>query len=230
MASELSTRFDLVQPPAKNRRSVACNHCRAKKIRCNGNTPCANCLDRAEECVVTPRRRPRIQKHHNQDERIILHQNNEPRPVQANYSNAPLQPLTFITQQSEGQAETPQEDCEPSIDVFDDQDVGEDNSLYATDTVCSSLICSATILTYSSSLALSIMPAVDWVISKANSPDYANIVKRVVHNSARMLKMSDSLSSSRAPDPPLEIAWQYASGKSSPSIVRPTELKDNVLF
>jgi hypothetical protein len=27
----------------------------------NGNNPCGNCLDRAEECVVTTRRRPRIQ-------------------------------------------------------------------------------------------------------------------------------------------------------------------------
>lgn len=27
----------------------------------NGNIPCANCLDRAEECIVTTRRRPRTQ-------------------------------------------------------------------------------------------------------------------------------------------------------------------------
>ncbi|KAF2810173.1 uncharacterized protein BDZ99DRAFT_306346 [Mytilinidion resinicola] len=46
--------------PGKNRRTAACNYCRAKKIRCNGSIPCANCLDRGEECVVTARRRPRI--------------------------------------------------------------------------------------------------------------------------------------------------------------------------
>ncbi|KAI1619628.1 hypothetical protein EDD37DRAFT_642718 [Exophiala viscosa] len=203
MASELPARLDPVQLPAKSRRSVACNHCRAKKIRCNGNIPCANCLDRAEECVVTPRRRPRIQKSLNHDGRVVSHEDNEPRPVQAGYSNVLSQPLIFVPQQSESQTETPQDDREPSINVFDDQDVGEDNSLHATDTLsleyygprCMLSVCS--------------QPAVDWVILNTKSKDYASIVKRVVHNSARMLKMSNSLSSSRVPDPPPEIAWQY---------------------
>ncbi|KIV79464.1 hypothetical protein PV11_07026 [Exophiala sideris] len=41
------------------KRVVACNYCRAKKIRCNGGTdgPCTNCLDRNQDCVSsTPRR------------------------------------------------------------------------------------------------------------------------------------------------------------------------------
>ncbi|KAI1616602.1 fungal-specific transcription factor domain-containing protein [Exophiala viscosa] len=44
---------------AQAKRVVACNYCRAKKIRCNGGTdgPCTNCLDRKQECVsATPRR------------------------------------------------------------------------------------------------------------------------------------------------------------------------------
>ncbi|KAJ9610300.1 hypothetical protein H2200_005077 [Cladophialophora chaetospira] len=53
--------IDGVGMPGKTRRAVACTHCRAKKIRCNGSVPCANCQDRAEECVVTARRRPRVQ-------------------------------------------------------------------------------------------------------------------------------------------------------------------------
>lgn len=91
METAIQSRLNLVQMPPKTRRSVACNHCRAKKIRCmpdspafqdwlmfnvsigNGNTPCANCLDRAEECVVTPRRRPHVQNSRKTDE-LVAHQ------------------------------------------------------------------------------------------------------------------------------------------------------------
>lgn len=61
-------------------------------------------------------------------------------------------------------------------------------------------------------------PGVDWVTSKVKTPDYSSTVKRLVLNSARMLKLSGTLSSSREPDPPPEVAWQYTNGKSSPSI------------
>jgi hypothetical protein len=66
------------QLPRKARREVACDHCRAKKIRCklasggevwsphahsyrsgNGSVPCSNCIDRDEQCTVSRRRRPR---------------------------------------------------------------------------------------------------------------------------------------------------------------------------
>lgn len=60
----------------------------------------------------------------------------EPPPSQADFSVSQSQPLVFVPQHSEYPTETPEEECEPSIDVFDNQDVGqEDNSLYATDTV-----------------------------------------------------------------------------------------------
>ena len=77
MESASSGRPGTLQKPGKARRAVACDHCRAKKIRCkipgtnshihklcsylsgNGSIPCSNCLDRGEKCVVTRRRRPR---------------------------------------------------------------------------------------------------------------------------------------------------------------------------
>lgn len=60
----------------------------------------------------------------------------DPPANQANFSISPSQPLIFIPQQPECPIEAPEEECEPSIDVFDNHDVGqEDNSLYATDTV-----------------------------------------------------------------------------------------------
>ena len=59
MSSVPSSRIRMVQVPGKKRRSVACSHCRAKKIKCNGSIPCSNCLDRALQCVAIPRRRLR---------------------------------------------------------------------------------------------------------------------------------------------------------------------------
>jgi hypothetical protein len=56
----MQSRINVIQMSGKTRRSVACSYCRAKKIRCNGSIPCANCLDRAEECVVMPRRRSQV--------------------------------------------------------------------------------------------------------------------------------------------------------------------------
>ncbi|KAJ9497612.1 hypothetical protein H2202_007036 [Exophiala xenobiotica] len=104
MASEFQARLNLVPMAPKTRRSVACNHCRAKKIR--------YAFSETSDYV------------------------SEPRANQADPSISPSQPLIFIPEQSEGPTDTLQEECEPSIDVFDNQDVGqEDNSLYATDTL-----------------------------------------------------------------------------------------------
>ncbi|EXJ68312.1 uncharacterized protein A1O5_08927 [Cladophialophora psammophila CBS 110553] len=41
---------------------LACNFCRRKKIRCNGGSPCTNCLDHNEVCMKTTKRRPRKSK------------------------------------------------------------------------------------------------------------------------------------------------------------------------
>jgi hypothetical protein len=54
---------------------------------------------------------------------------------------------------------------------------------------------------------------VDWVISKVKSPDFRGVAMRLVADVARMLKMSCTLSPSRAPEPSPEIAWQYTKGK-----------------
>lgn len=71
-----SGRLGTAHSPGKARRTVACDHCRSKKIRCklaprklvgtlcsyrsgNGSIPCSNCVDRNEKCTVSKRRRPR---------------------------------------------------------------------------------------------------------------------------------------------------------------------------
>ncbi|KAK5368120.1 hypothetical protein LTS03_008264 [Exophiala xenobiotica] len=248
MASEFQARLNLVPMAPKTRRSVACNHCRAKKIRYfkirvvlnvetgNGNTPCANCQDRAEECVVTPRRRPRVQGSRKPDERIVAHQGSnafsetsdyvsEPRANQADPSISPSQPLIFIPEQSEGPTDTLQEECEPSIDVFDNQDVGqEDNSLYATDTLNLEYYGPRCMLSFCS------QPGVDWVTSKVKSPDYSSTVKRLVLDSARMLKMSGTLSFAREPDPPPEVAWKYTNAYFEEGLDRAFGVVERTLF
>ncbi|KAI1640083.1 hypothetical protein F4809DRAFT_592497 [Biscogniauxia mediterranea] len=47
-------------PPVKN----ACLSCRASRTRCNGERPCASCINKERECVYKPSRRggPRIRK------------------------------------------------------------------------------------------------------------------------------------------------------------------------
>ncbi|OAL38898.1 hypothetical protein AYO20_01649 [Fonsecaea nubica] len=57
-------------------------------------------------------------------------------------------------------------------------------------------------------------PAVDWIVLKVKSPEYTSAVKRLVQESARMLKMNHgALSSCREPEPPPEVAWQYTNGE-----------------
>ncbi|KIW31163.1 uncharacterized protein PV07_02832 [Cladophialophora immunda] len=46
--------------PTRAKRSIACNFCRMKKVRCNGGIPCSNCLDHGEVCVSASRRRARL--------------------------------------------------------------------------------------------------------------------------------------------------------------------------
>ncbi|CZR52471.1 uncharacterized protein PAC_02348 [Phialocephala subalpina] len=51
------------------KKSVACNYCRLKKVKCNGEQPtCANCRDRGEKCVyATSRRRSRREGYGNSE-------------------------------------------------------------------------------------------------------------------------------------------------------------------
>ncbi|GAA95433.1 uncharacterized protein L969DRAFT_58317 [Mixia osmundae IAM 14324] len=39
--------------PTWSRASTACNRCRYRKIRCDGQTPCSRCADAKAECVIT---------------------------------------------------------------------------------------------------------------------------------------------------------------------------------
>ncbi|OAP64280.1 hypothetical protein AYL99_00252 [Fonsecaea erecta] len=76
-----------------------------------------------------------------------------------------------------------QYEYEQAIDVFSDQNPG-DNSLYAADTInfeCYGPRCMMSFYTQS---------AVDWMDSKVKSPEYSSTVKRLMLESARMLKMS----------------------------------------
>ncbi|KAK5304001.1 hypothetical protein LTR99_004457 [Exophiala xenobiotica] len=45
--------------PVRSKRSVACNFCRAKKVRCNGTNPCTNCADHGVVCVSVEKRKYR---------------------------------------------------------------------------------------------------------------------------------------------------------------------------
>jgi hypothetical protein len=37
--------------------STACNACRTRKYRCNGETPCSNCIRSRIACIFTPNKR-----------------------------------------------------------------------------------------------------------------------------------------------------------------------------
>lgn len=72
------------KPPVRMKRSLACNFCRAKKVRCkvfsptpsgrhclntrtgNGGSPCTNCLDHGEVCVASTKRRSRAKTKENE--------------------------------------------------------------------------------------------------------------------------------------------------------------------
>jgi hypothetical protein len=58
-------------------------------------------------------------------------------------------------------------------------------------------------------------PAIEWVISKVNTLKYRTAASQMVTDLARMLKMSEPISDSRAPEPPPELAWQYTQGNMS---------------
>ncbi|KIW84902.1 hypothetical protein Z517_00290 [Fonsecaea pedrosoi CBS 271.37] len=74
---------------------------------------------------------------------------------------------------------------EGPIDAFDNQDLGqEENSLYATDTLNFEYYGPRCMMSFYS------QPAVDWIVLKVESPEYNSSVKRLVQESARMLKMN----------------------------------------
>ncbi|KAH8691680.1 fungal-specific transcription factor domain-containing protein [Talaromyces proteolyticus] len=220
-------RVGSTQMPAKTRRAQACNQCRAKKIRCNGNFPCANCLDRAVDCVVTTRRRPRTAGRPNREStdltrRIdqienLLHASAEkdsttPAAVQPN-SDPPKylseqsvisKSPTFIYHHPDGQAIEPLVVSNSSPAVLDGQDIeDESSSVYAAEAL--------NLEYYGPRSLLSIFskPAVTWIMSRVKTPGFNIIALRFVTDVSRTLKINDTLSSSRAPEPPPEIAWQY---------------------
>jgi hypothetical protein len=57
-------------------------------------------------------------------------------------------------------------------------------------------------------------PAVAWVMSKVKAPGFSLVALRFVTDVSRTLKLNDNnkLPSSRAPEPPPEVAWQYTKG------------------
>lgn len=59
-----------------------------------------------------------------------------------------------------------------------------------------------------------------WIVSKAKSPSFGDIAKELTRDMARMLKMSETLSTSRAPELSQEIAWQYTKGRLSRDAVQ----------
>ncbi|KAF2101307.1 hypothetical protein NA57DRAFT_72748 [Rhizodiscina lignyota] len=141
----------------KSRRTTACNYCRAKKIRCNGSIPCANCLDRGEECVVTDTRRSRTQGSKNHDSADLSRRVQQLEALlgtgtgisklqhvsqdlgletrQSQTGSSIPQSLTPIHPQSSDQTSIPLQDSDPSPDVVDVQNTEqEDSSVYVKET------------------------------------------------------------------------------------------------
>ncbi|KIW32374.1 uncharacterized protein PV07_03926 [Cladophialophora immunda] len=54
---------DMRLGPGVPKRIRACDICRAKKIRCVGDTPCSHCMEHGAECTFAPRQPRRKRKH-----------------------------------------------------------------------------------------------------------------------------------------------------------------------
>ncbi|KAJ2905583.1 hypothetical protein MKZ38_004877 [Zalerion maritima] len=97
---------EVQQKPTRIKRRIACNYCRAKKIRCNGADPCANCVDHDQSCTWTAKRRSRPKIRENEVNMVIERLAAVEAMVQA---SAPSQrsPVTAVSAPSPG--------CSPTI-------------------------------------------------------------------------------------------------------------------
>lgn len=129
----------------------------------NGSFPCANCLDRAVECIVTARRRPRAAARQNSEPTDVPpHVNKignllqapvegesttpaviqttpgpEPSPNPSNHPTIPKSP-TFIYHHPDGQVAEPPRGSNISPVVLDEQNLeDEGSSVYTAEAVCS---------------------------------------------------------------------------------------------
>lgn len=130
----------------------------------NGSFPCANCLDRAVECIITARRRPRTAARQNSEptdlpSRVDKNGNllvqasvkgkpttpaviqttpgPNPSPNPSNHPTIPKSP-TFIYHNPDGQVAEPPGGSNISPVVLDEQNLeDEGSSVYTAEAVCS---------------------------------------------------------------------------------------------
>ncbi|KAH8812891.1 fungal-specific transcription factor domain-containing protein [Xylogone sp. PMI_703] len=103
------------QRPVKIRknRQVACNYCRLKKIRCNGEQPtCTNCLDKRENCVYAELKRRKKKNAENNEilldrisrlEAILKESTTLPQPQ--DYQEAPEDSSQIVVESAPGSRE-----------------------------------------------------------------------------------------------------------------------------
>ncbi|PIB02544.1 hypothetical protein CB0940_00175 [Cercospora beticola] len=185
----------------RKRARQACDHCRAKKIRCNGenvNEPCPNCIDRGNVCVTTrnSRRVPQITSA-------------VPAPTNTD-SPAPPQDAN-VTADSGLSAD--------SVFVHDDNadtTEQEEDALHVSPDALrerSSILPSdMTNWEYHgprSFLSICSRPAVKWVSEQTGRLDFSETASQFASDISRRLKMDADLSVARAPEPGAETAWRY---------------------
>ncbi|KAF2214723.1 hypothetical protein CERZMDRAFT_95115 [Cercospora zeae-maydis SCOH1-5] len=190
------------EPSRKRKRArQACDHCRAKKIRCNGENadePCPNCIDRGNVCVTTRNSRRSL--------RTIA-------AVAANTNNlSPPQPRdTDVVAHQEPPPGSPLvhnvefENAEQVVNGFDEStdDLREGSSVLPND---------MTNWEYHgprSFLSICSQPAVKWVTEQTGRLDFSEAARQFAHDITRRLKMDDDISVARAPEPDAETAWRY---------------------
>ncbi|KAK4623535.1 ABC-transporter-regulating transcription factor [Fulvia fulva] len=180
----------------------ACDHCRARKIRCNGetaDTPCPNCIDRGVDCVTTISQRRR-RRPIGTTANIFNHAQPVPSLTDSMaMGHSPLCPYSTLGQSEETTA---------SIQVDDDggetpDDLRERSSVLPSD---------MTNWEYHgprSFLSVCSKPAVKWVSEQTGRADFADIASYFASDITRRLKMDADISPTRAPEPDAETAWQY---------------------
>lgn len=95
---------------AKWRISKACQECRAKKIKCNGEEPCQRCKIRGFECVYRQKARNRMRKH-----QLATVEGSTSPP--SHEGQASLPPPTVTSKRTQGRDSQPGGGGSPSIHI-----------------------------------------------------------------------------------------------------------------
>lgn len=202
--------------------------------------PCANCLDRNEQCIVTTQRRLHVQADHspkstdiprrvtrieptlrnsaetsNTSDVLQFPLNNQTRDVPGDRSldtrqdsSFPCftQHFTFVHEQPRSlTVGTVQQENEPSVDGVPSEE--HDSTANLTKSLVSEDFGPRCFLSFCS------RPSIDWVVSKVKTPGFSGVARNIAVGLARVLKVSGSLSTSKAPEPNPEAAWRYTIGK-----------------